>query len=103
MEQTMNEESRLVDTYVRRLNGNAWGIALGALFGIGLFLATLALVVRGGEDVGAHLGLLSVYFPFYDVTLGGSFIGFGYAFVVGYLTGRILCFVYNLTARKPGA
>ena len=29
----------------------------------------------------------------------GSFIGFVYAFVVGYATGRIICSVYNLAAR----
>jgi hypothetical protein len=96
----MSNENTAVDTYVRRLNGNAWGISLGMLFGLGLFLATLALVLRGGEDVGAHLGLLSVYFPYYDVTVPGSFLGFGYAFVVGYVTGRVLCFVYNATSRK---
>lgn len=96
----MTEESSAVDNYVRRLNGHAWGVALGMLFGVGLFLATLALVIRGGEDVGAHLGLLSVYFPFYDVTVGGSFLGFMYGFLVGYLTGRLLCAVYNLTSRK---
>jgi hypothetical protein len=88
------------ETYALRLNGRAWGIALGALFGLGLFAATNVLVIRGGPGVGTHLRLLSTYFPFYDVTFVGSLIGFVYAFVVGYATGRIVCAVYNRAARR---
>ncbi len=88
-----------VESYLLRLNGRAWGIALGVLFGLALFFATNVLVWQGGENVGQHLGLLRVYFPGYSVSFAGSLIGFVYAFVVGYATGRILCGVYNRTAR----
>ena len=87
-----------VQTYVLRPNGRLWGMALGMLSGLGLFIATLVLVLKGGEDVGQHLGLLSVYFPGYSVTLLGSFVGFIYAFVLGYATGRVMCFLYALVA-----
>ena len=96
----MSDEGKAVETYVTKLNGRAWGIALGLLFGMGLFVATNVLVLRGGEKVGTHLGLLSIYFPFYDVSFLGSLLGFVYAFVVGYATGRIVCAVYNLAARR---
>ncbi|HGY91023.1 MAG TPA: hypothetical protein ENK43_07610 [Planctomycetes bacterium] len=86
-------------TYVVRLNGRAWGIALGMLFGLGLFVATIVLVIKGGEHVGQHLSLLRVYFPFYSVTWGGAFIGFAYAFLVGYALGRLICIFYNLAAK----
>jgi len=99
MANAMAEEEKQVVSYLARLNGRAWGIALGFLFGFGLFVATNVLVLRGGERVGTHLGLLSQYFPFYDVTFLGSLLGFVYAFVVGYATGRILCGVYNRAAR----
>lgn len=95
----MVEREREVESYLLRLNGRAWGIACGLLFGIGLFAATNFLLVVGGENVGQHLNLLSVYFPGYEVTFLGSVIGFVYAFVVGYATGRIICSVYNLAAR----
>ncbi|MCA9321761.1 MAG: hypothetical protein KDB53_13550 [Planctomycetes bacterium] len=85
-------------TYVVRLNGRVWGIALGMLFGTGLFLATIILVLKGGENVGQHLNLLSQYFPFYQVSWGGAFLGFIYAFFVGYAIGRSVCFFYNLAA-----
>ena len=91
-------ENEVAD-YVMRLNGRAWGMAIGLLFGLGLFVATVILVLKGGDNVGQHLGLLSVYFPGYDVSFLGACIGFAYAWVVGYATGRLICIFYNLAAR----
>ena len=82
-----------------RLNARAWGIAVGLVFGMGLFLATMVLLMKGGLEVGAHLGLLGKLLPGYSVTVGGAFIGFGYAFVIGYAVGRIIGSVYNALAR----
>ena len=79
-----------VRTTLVRANARAWGLATGLLFGCGLFVATNVLVLRGGEQVGTHLGRLSHVFPGYQVTLAGSLIGFIYAFVVGYALGRLL-------------
>ncbi|HVF40922.1 MAG TPA: hypothetical protein VM939_13560 [Gemmatimonadaceae bacterium] len=86
-------------TTLLKLNARAWGIALGLLFGIGLFLATIVLVMRGGPAVGPHLSLLGVFLPGYSVTTAGAFIGFVYAFVIGYAIGRIIGSVYNALAR----
>jgi hypothetical protein len=96
----MAEQGKGIESYVVRLNGRAWGIALGLLFGLGLFVATNVLVLRGGHMVGSHLGLLSIYFPGYAVSFVGSLVGFVYAFVVGFATGRIVCAVYNVASRK---
>jgi hypothetical protein len=95
----VQDESLELKRTLARLNGRAWGIALGLLMGGGLFLATIFLVVRGGPNVGQHLGLLRNYFPGYSVTVLGSFIGFVYAFVVGYALGRIIGAVYNRLVR----
>ncbi len=75
---------------LERANARAWGIATGLILGGGLLVATLALVVKGGEDVGTHLGLLSNVFPGYEVSVGGAFIGSVYAFVLGYALARLL-------------
>ncbi len=91
----MNDDEVILRKALFRLNARAWGIGMGLLFGGGLFLATNILVVKGGPDVGGHLGLLSIYFPGYRVTVLGSFIGFVYAFVVGYGVGRVVGIVYN--------
>jgi len=91
----VSDEQVDLNAAILRLNGRAWGIALGLLMGGGLFLATLFLVLKGGPDVGQHLNLLSVFFPGYQVTFLGSFIGFIYAFVVGYALGRVIGAIYN--------
>ncbi|HEX6134063.1 MAG TPA: hypothetical protein VFZ24_08865 [Longimicrobiales bacterium] len=83
---------------VLRINARAWGISTGLLLGIGIFLATNALVLKGGPNMGQHLGLLSIYFPGYSVSFVGSLIGFVYAFVLGYGLGRVIGAVYNRAA-----
>lgn len=89
------EEAQAVRRAVLRLNAQAWGTAFGLLIGLGLMVATLVLVVRGGPNVGQHLGLLANYFPGYRVTTVGAFIGFVYGFVLGYIVGRLVGVIYN--------
>ncbi|HEX6943365.1 MAG TPA: hypothetical protein VF128_10595 [Gemmatimonadaceae bacterium] len=90
--------SSTVQASLMRLNARAWGISAGLLLGGGLFLATVFLVVRGGPNVGQHLAMLRVFFPGYSVTWLGAFVGFVYAFVLGYGLGRIIGSVYNRLA-----
>ena len=80
---------------VARLNARAWGITVGLLLGLGLFLATNILVIKGGPNPGPHLSLLRIYLPGYRVTFLGSVIGFIYMFVIGYALGRVVGSVYN--------
>lgn len=91
---TAEEQLHLKKT-VLRIHEQGWGIAFGLVLGLGLFAATNFLLIKGGENVGQHLSLLGVYFPGYSVTVLGSFIGFMYAFVLGYALGRIIATVYN--------
>ncbi len=98
-EVTMDDEQESVNQAIMRLNGRAWGIAMGLLLGGGLFVATNFLVLKGGANVGQHLQLLRVFFPGYSVTFGGSLIGFVYAFVLGYALGRLIGSVYNRLGR----
>ena len=93
---------RTMNDTVLRLNARAWGIAVGLLSGLSLFAATNFLTLRGGEVVGPHLGLLSVFFPGYRVSLAGSLVGFVYAFVVGYGVGRLVGTAYNRVAGIRG-
>lgn len=91
----MTTQQQSLHAAIIRLNARAWGIAMGLLLGLGLFLATNWLVLKGGPNVGAHLSLLAAYFPGYSVTFVGSLIGFVYAFVLGYALGRLIGTVYN--------
>ena len=81
-----------------RLNGTMVGIAFGLATGLVLFIATIFLVIKGGENVGTHLGLLGHFFPGYTVTFAGSFVGFAYAFVTGFVAGWLVGWVYNRAA-----
>jgi hypothetical protein len=94
----METQPQAVKHAVLRMNARAWGISTGMLLGMGLFLATNVLVLRGGLQVGKHLQLLSIYFPGYSVSFAGSLIGFIYAFVLGYGLGRIVGIIYNRAA-----
>ena len=89
------DEVQQVRKALLRMNEQGWGIAIGLLLGLGLFVATNVLVVKGGPVVGPHLGLLAYYFPGYRVTFLGSVVGFVYAFVVGYGIGRTVGTIYN--------
>lgn len=91
-------EQQQIESALARLNARAWGIATGLLLGLGLFLATAILVIKGGPNAGQHLRLIRVFFPGYSVTWAGSLIGFVYAFVVGYALGRLVGTVYNRLA-----
>jgi hypothetical protein len=76
-----------------------WGLALGCLAALTLFVATIWLVLKGGPVVGPHLGLLGVYFPGYSVTWPGAFVGAGYMFFLGYGAGRMVATIYNRIVR----
>ena len=93
------EEQHTVEKALVRLNEHGWGIAFGLLAGIGLFAATLTLVIRGGQTVGPHLGLLGIYLPGYEVTTTGAVIGLLYGLVLGYAGGFLVGALYNRLVR----
>jgi hypothetical protein len=78
------------------LNAKAVGLALGLVCGLGIFVLTNWLVIKGGNRVGPHLSLLSQYFFGYRVTFLGSLIGFAYGFAVGTISGALISWIYNL-------
>jgi hypothetical protein len=93
-----NKLEEIVFTRVLRLNAVVQGIVVGLLAGSAIFVATNWLVLKGGPVVGPHLGLLSQFFPGYDVSFIGSLVGFAYGCMVGFAVGYIVAVVYNLAA-----
>ncbi len=81
-----------------RIDRVALGLGAGIVSGLVLFLATMALVLKGGGTVGPNLGLLSQYFPGYSVTAGGSILGFMYGFVTGFVAGCAFAALRNAIA-----
>ena len=85
----------VVLTEMMRLNTIVSGIVTGLVIGLTVFLATVFLVIKGGEVVGPHLSLLGQYFIGYDVTWPGSLIGFAYGFGCGFGIGYSVARLYN--------
>ncbi len=87
---------QVVLTQVIRMNATINGIVAGFLVGCVILIATLWLVIKGGDVVGPHLGLLDQFFPGYSVTWVGSLVGFIYGCLVGFAVGYFVSFTYNM-------
>jgi len=85
----------IVRTRIVRLDAIVQGVGAGLLIGLGIFIATNWLVVKGGNPVGPHLSLLGQYFIGYRVTFIGSLVGFGYGFLIGFIGGYAVAQIYN--------
>ncbi len=79
----------------RKLDGLALGSATGIVAGVVLCLATLILVLKGGDVVGPRMELLAQYFPGYSVTWIGSLLGLAYGSFYGFLIGWYFAFIRN--------
>jgi protoporphyrinogen oxidase len=78
-----------------KLDRVAFGLSTGAIAGGLLFLATLLLVLRGGDVVGPNLQLLGQFFPGYRVTAVGSLLGLAYGFSFAFIGGWVFAFLRN--------
>jgi len=91
----VDQTEQVLGRAVVRLNANILAIVFGIIAGLGIFIATNFLILKGGDVVGPHLALLGNFFPFYRVTFLGSIIGFAYGLLTGYVAGFIIATVYN--------
>jgi protoporphyrinogen oxidase len=89
-------EGRITEIFPR-VDGLALGAATGVVAGALLWLATLALVWKGGPVVGPTLGLLAQFLPGYSVTAAGSIIGLAYGALGGFVAGWSFAVIRNLT------
>ena len=81
-----------------KLDRTAFGLSLGMVAGTLLFLATVTLILKGGDVIGPTLQLLSQYFPGYSVTPLGSVLGLIYGFITGFIGGWGFAFLRNASA-----
>jgi hypothetical protein len=89
-------EKVLLKTFAR-LDKVAFAISVGSVLGISIFLMTLFLILKGGDEVRLNLNLLGQYFIGYTVTLRGAFLGFAYNFLWGFLFGWLFAYLRNLS------
>jgi hypothetical protein len=86
-----NELSRTV----ARIQAGVMALVFGLIGGLGMFLMTVWLLIKGGHNVGRHLNLLGHYFIGYSVSWTGSVIGLFYGALVGGLIGWAIGKIYN--------
>lgn len=98
----MQLEDEKLFSAILRINSKMFGLILGLLMGLAIFIATNWLVFKGGYTdeaghyiVGPHLQLLSQFFIGYSVSFVGSFVGFAYGFACGTLAGASIGIIYN--------
>jgi len=92
----LNIPDELLIQAFAKLDKVALGLAAGIIGGLGLFLATVFLLIKGGNPVGPNLALLGQYFIGYTVTWKGSLIGLAYGSVCGFILGWSTAFLRNL-------
>ncbi len=81
------------------LKKTAFGLATGLVWGGGLFVATLWVMMWGG---GEHLRLLGRFYIGYQVSVLGALVGLVYGFVDGFIGGFLVAWLYNRFAgAKP--
>jgi hypothetical protein len=86
-----NELSRTV----ARIHAAVLALVIGLICGLGVFISTAWLILKGGQQVGLHLQLLSNYFIGYSVTWFGSIIGFFWGATIGGIIGWAIGEIYN--------
>jgi hypothetical protein len=93
-------QEELILRSIARLRAGVLAIVCGGLGAVALFVATAWLLIRGGETVGPHLGLLGNYLPGYSVTWTGAAVGLLWGLLIGGLIGWATAWIYNLVAGR---
>lgn len=96
--QKLGGETIVVRHAVVNLHAGVTAVVCGLMSGLGIFLMTVWLVMKGGPLVGPHLQLLSQYFIGYSVTWSGGVIGFAYGALAGGAIGWSVGTIYNHVA-----
>jgi protoporphyrinogen oxidase len=78
-----------------KLDTVSLGLAVGIVCGLGLFFATVALLLKGGDVVGPMLSLLGHFLIGYRVTWTGALVGLIEATIVGYMIGCFCAWLHN--------
>ena len=75
------------------LDAKNLGIAFGLVWGFGVFISTYMSMLFGWG--GLWIALLADVYPWYDVSILGSFIGLFWGFLDGFIGLFIFGLIYN--------
>ena len=94
------KDRALIHAIFAKLDPVGMMVSTGLIFGLGLLLLTVALLLRGisGDiPVGPHLAFLGDYLPGYRVTWPGCLLGFAYGGLIGAAVGYFISIIWNLS------
>ena len=98
--QTMSKaDDRELSRMVVSIQAGVLALVCAVVGGLGLFLMTVWLVIKGGPRVGPHLSLIGQYLIGYSVTWKGSIVGLFYGALIGGIVGWMIAKIYNSVAR----
>jgi len=75
-----------------KLRVTALGLAVGTMWGLVIFVATLWTAIAGR---GMTLAKLGGYYVGYTVSFGGAVVGLLWGVVSGFILGALLAWLYN--------
>jgi len=81
-----------------KLNAKSLALAGGILWGVGVFLATLWLLIIDAS--GKTISLLGAFYFGYQFSVAGAFIGLIWGFIDGAIGGFLFAYLYNLFLPK---
>ena len=84
-----------------RLNVRALALTWGILWGLGIFLATLWIILFDGST--GEVTILGRIYRGYNISVVGSLFGLLWGFIDGLICGVIFAWVYNLFVGRRAA
>jgi hypothetical protein len=81
-----------------KLNKLALGLAGGIIWGAAVFLATIFLLLMGGQ--GQTLSKLNAFYFGYSFSYLGSLVGLVWGFVEGFIIGWLFGLLYNVFSKE---
>lgn len=88
-------EDTVIEVAFAKIDPLALGVAIGVVSGLGIFMASAILLLRGGSVVGPMLSLLGNYLIGFDVTWVGAVIGLLEGGMLGFAVGAFVAGLRN--------
>jgi hypothetical protein len=78
---------------IMKIRVRALGLAVGIVWGLGIFVATLWAAAVGR---GRTMELLNGMYLGYTISFGGAFVGLIWGLVTGFMSGALIAWMYNM-------
>lgn len=88
-------EDRVIEVAFAKIDPLALGVAVGVVSGLGVFMASAILLLRGGPVVGPMLSLLGNYLIGFEVTWVGAVISLLEGGMLGFVVGALAAGLRN--------